>query len=205
MTCTFKKRETGRFSKLEKCSHVSKLTLPKCPTRTQTNVLHDLLPKATIKLVSKIENCSPSKHLCDSSTTINFKCRLNGEFESRSIGKNLSYTTSTSSSLTFFSTSSWRDNSTALKLNSLLVSCSWTMLRSGMTTITLLMANVRRWFLYVPVKSKLQHPPGQSPGHLNFWKMFGKFPPPEAEKLFKCPIIGPFQVIKCPQPRETFR
>ena len=27
----------------------------------------------------------------------------------------------------------------------------------------------------VPVKSKLQHPPGQTPGHLNFWKVFGKF------------------------------
>ena len=40
----------------------------------------------------------------------------------------------------------------------------------------------------VPVKSKLQHPS-----------------PPEAEKLFKGPIIGPFQVIKCPHPRETFR
>ena len=47
-------------------------------------------------------------------------------------------------------------------------------------------------------------PPGQPLGHLNFWKIFGKFPPPEAEKLFKCPIIGPFQVIKCPHPRETF-
>ena len=58
---------------------------------------------------------------------------------------------------------------------------------------------------YVPVKSKLKHPPGQPPGHLNFWKIFGKFPPPEAEKLFKCSIIGPFQVIKCPHPRETFQ
>ena len=28
---------------------------------------------------------------------------------------------------------------------------------------------------------------------------------PEAEKLFKCPIIGPFQVIKCPRPRETIQ
>ena len=56
----------------------------------------------------------------------------------------------------------------------------------------------------VPVKSKLKHPPGQPPGHLNFWKILFKFPPPQAEKLFKCPIIGPFQVIKCPHPRETF-
>ena len=30
-------------------------------------------------------------------------------------------------------------------------------------------------------------PPGQPPGHLNFWKIFGKFPPHRAEKLFKCP------------------
>ena len=30
-------------------------------------------------------------------------------------------------------------------------------------------------------------------------------PPSEAEKLFKCPIIGPFQVIKCPHPGETFQ
>ena len=38
----------------------------------------------------------------------------------------------------------------------------------------------------VPVKSKLQHPP------------------PEAKKLFKCTIIGPFQVIKCPHPGKLF-
>ena len=56
---------------------------------------------------------------------------------------------------------------------------------------------------YVPVKSKFQHPPpGQSPGQL---KIFGNFcsnppVPPRAEKLFKCPIIGLFQVIKCPHP-----
>ena len=29
--------------------------------------------------------------------------------------------------------------------------------------------------------------PGQPPGHLNFWKIFGKFTPHRAEKLFKCP------------------
>ena len=50
----------------------------------------------------------------------------------------------------------------------------------------------------------LNIPPGQPPGHLNFWKIFGKFPPPEDEKLFKCPIIGPFQVIKCPTPGKLF-
>ena len=43
----------------------------------------------------------------------------------------------------------------------------------------------------VPVKSKLQHPPpGNPPGHLNFLEnFFGKFPPPRAKKLFKCPAI----------------
>ena len=48
-------------------------------------------------------------------------------------------------------------------------------------------------------------PPGQPPGICIFCKIFVQIPPPEAEKLFKCPIIGPFQVIKCPHPRETFR
>ena len=58
----------------------------------------------------------------------------------------------------------------------------------------------------VSVKSKLKHPPpGNPPGIWIFGKFLFKFPPPEAEKLFKCPIIGPFQVIKCPHPRETFQ
>ena len=59
-----------------------------------------------------------------------------------------------------------------------------------------------RWMMlfYVPVKLKLKHPsPGNSPGKFLF-----KFPPPEAEKLFKCPIIGPFQVIKCSPPPGNF-
>ena len=57
----------------------------------------------------------------------------------------------------------------------------------------------------VSVKSKLQQPPPGNPaGIWIFGKFFFKFPPPEAEKLFKYPIIGLFQVIKCPQPRETF-
>ena len=47
---------------------------------------------------------------------------------------------------------------------------------------------------YVPVISKLKHfsPGHPPPGDLNFWKIFVQTPPPEAEKLFKCPIIGPF-------------
>ena len=60
--------------------------------------------------------------------------------------------------------------------------------------------------LYVPVKSKLKHPsPGNPPGIWIFEKFLFKIPPPEAEKLFKFPIIGPFQVIKCPHPRKTFQ
>ena len=49
-------------------------------------------------------------------------------------------------------------------------------------------------------------PPLGNPRAFEFFaKFLFKFPPPKAEKLFKCPIIGPFQVIKCPHPRETFR
>ena len=41
---------------------------------------------------------------------------------------------------------------------------------------------------YVPVKSKLQHPPRATPRAFEFWEMFlFKFPPHRAEKLFKCP------------------
>ena len=57
---------------------------------------------------------------------------------------------------------------------------------------------------YVPVKSKLKNLPGQPPAHLNFWKIFVQIPPLESEKLFKCPITGPFQVIKCPTPGKLF-
>ena len=46
--------------------------------------------------------------------------------------------------------------------------------------------------------------PGNPPGIWIFGEYLFKFPPPEAEKLFKCSIIGPFQVIKCPHPWETF-
>ena len=41
-------------------------------------------------------------------------------------------------------------------------------------------------------------PLGQPPGHLNFWKFFVEIAPPRAKKLFKCLIIGLFQVIKWP-------
>ena len=39
----------------------------------------------------------------------------------------------------------------------------------------------------VPVKSKLQHPAGQSPGHLNFWKIFVQNPPPQAKSCLNAP------------------
>ena len=46
----------------------------------------------------------------------------------------------------------------------------------GLTTSTMcdLMDMVK---CYVPVKSKLQHPPG----HLNFWKISAQIPPPRAK------------------------
>ena len=40
---------------------------------------------------------------------------------------------------------------------------------------------------YVPVKSKLQHPPGQPPGHLNFWKNFVQIPPSPGRKGVQMP------------------
>ena len=69
--------------------------------------------------------------------------------------------------------------------------------------------------VYVPVKLKLQHPqhpPPPYPGNPRAFKFFGKFlfksPLPGLKSCsnFECPIIGPFQVIKCPQgPRKITR
>ena len=42
------------------------------------------------------------------------------------------------------------------------------------------------WDLMYQSNRSFNIPPGQPPGHLNFWKTFGKFPPPWVEKLFKC-------------------
>ena len=43
---------------------------------------------------------------------------------------------------------------------------------------------------YVPVKSKLQHPPpGQSPGHLIFWKIFVQIPPSPGRKAVQMPPL----------------
>ena len=35
-------------------------------------------------------------------------------------------------------------------------------------------------------------PPGQSPGHLNFWKIFGKFPPSRGRKAVQMPHYSSF-------------
>ena len=48
-------------------------------------------------------------------------------------------------------------------------------------------------------------PPRQPLGIWIFGKNFFELATPEAEKLFKCPIISSFQVIKCPHPWETFQ
>ena len=46
--------------------------------------------------------------------------------------------------------------------------------------------------------------PGK-PRAFEFLEIFVQISPPEAQKLFKCPTIGPFQVIKRPHPQETFQ
>ena len=57
-----------------------------------------------------------------------------------------------------------------------------------------------------PVQWKVKHLPRATPRAVEFLENFcSNSPPPEAKKLFKCPIIGPFQVIKCPHPWETFQ
>ena len=45
-----------------------------------------------------------------------------------------------------------------------------------------------RWVNYVPVNSKTAHPPpGQTPGHLTFLKIFGQIPRYVASFDVKCP------------------
>ena len=46
---------------------------------------------------------------------------------------------------------------------------------------------VESFISYVPVKSKLQHPPGQPPGYLNFWKIFVQIPPSPGRKAVQMP------------------
>lgn len=67
-----------------------------------------------------------------------------------------------------------------------------------LSTSTLLKPNL----MYQSNRSFNIPPP---PGIRIFRNLLFKFSPPEAEKLLKCPIIGPFLVIKCPHPWETFQ
>ena len=41
--------------------------------------------------------------------------------------------------------------------------------------------------MYVPVKSKLKHPPRATPGHLNFWKVIVQIPPSLGQKAVQMP------------------
>ena len=61
-----------------------------------------------------------------------------------------------------------------------------------------------QWVMYQSNRSFNIPHPGIPPGIWTFGKFLFKFTPPEAEKLFKCPIIGPSQVIKCTIPGKLF-
>ena len=59
---------------------------------------------------------------------------------------------------------------------------------------------------YVPVKVKLQHPPpGQPPGHLNFWKCFVQMPPSPGQKGVQMPHHRSISGDQMPHPRENYR
>ena len=55
---------------------------------------------------------------------------------------------------------------------------------------------------YVPVNSKTAHapPPGQTPGHLTFWKMLVKFPAMLPVYMVKCPTRWSFKEGQIPHP-----
>ena len=57
---------------------------------------------------------------------------------------------------------------------------------------------------YVPVKSKLKHPPGQPPGHLNFWKIFVQIPPSRGRKAVQIPHYTSIQGDQMPPPSGNF-
>ena len=57
----------------------------------------------------------------------------------------------------------------------------------------------------VPVKSKLQHPPRATPGHLNFWKIFVQIPPSRGRKAVQLPHHRSIPGDQMTHPRETFR
>ena len=43
--------------------------------------------------------------------------------------------------------------------------------------------------VHVSVKSKLQHPSGQPPGHSNFWKISVKIPPSPGQKAVQITLL----------------
>ena len=57
---------------------------------------------------------------------------------------------------------------------------------------------------YVPVKSKLQHPPGATPGHLNFWKIFVQIPPFRGRKAVQMPHHRSIPGDQMPPPQGNF-
>ena len=56
----------------------------------------------------------------------------------------------------------------------------------------------------VRVKSKLQHPPGQPPGHLNFWKIFVQIPPSRGRKAVQMPHHSSIPGDQMPPPPGNF-
>ena len=57
-------------------------------------------------------------------------------------------------------------------------------------------------FVNVPVNSKTAHapPPGQTPGHLTFWKNFGQIPRFVAGETVKCRTRLSFKEGQIPHP-----
>ena len=58
--------------------------------------------------------------------------------------------------------------------------------------------------IIVPVKSKLQHPPRQPPGHLNFWKIFVQIPPSRGRKAVQMPHHRSIPGDQMPPPPGKF-
>ena len=58
--------------------------------------------------------------------------------------------------------------------------------------------------IYVSVKSKLQHPPGATPGHLNFWKIFVQIPSSRGRKAVQMPHHRSIPDDQTPTPGKLF-
>ena len=57
---------------------------------------------------------------------------------------------------------------------------------------------------YVPVKSKLRHPPRATPGHLNFWKIFVQILPSWGRKAVQMPHHRSIPGDQMPPPPGNF-